>query len=162
MNTCTTHLLSTTPAFPERAPSKPAEQQGMFRKFDVRRVDGNDQPGDKHYGCRYYVLDLTHDQHAPVAMRAYATACASTHPNLAADIEAEFGVQTVPADAMDALESQIIKHRIAITPEYEGGWLAEIYGDEEAPTARGEGKTPSEAVSMALKHTPASQKGSGK
>jgi hypothetical protein len=79
------------PLFPERDTSKPAEQQGIFRKFDVRRVDGSDKSGGKHYGCRYYVLDLTHDQHAPAAMRAYAAACRATHPQLAADIEAEFG-----------------------------------------------------------------------
>lgn len=78
-------------AFPERDPSKPAEQQGLFRKFDVRRVDGSDQPGGKHHGCHYYVLDLNHDQHAPAAMRAYAAACRATHPHLADDIEAEFG-----------------------------------------------------------------------
>lgn len=81
------------PAFPERDPSKPAEQQGMFRKFIVRRADGSDAPGGKHYGCRYFVLDLDHDQHAPAAMRAYAAACKSTHPLLSAEIEAEFGEQ---------------------------------------------------------------------
>ena len=75
----------------ERDLSKPAEQQGLFRKFEVNRVDGSDQPGGKHFGCRYYVLDLTHDQHAPAAMRAYAAECRSTHPHLADDIEREFG-----------------------------------------------------------------------
>lgn len=78
-------------ALPERDPSKPTEQQGLFRKFEGCRTDGGDQPGGKHHGCRYYVLDLTHDQHAPAAMRAYAAACAVTHPLLAADIVAEFG-----------------------------------------------------------------------
>lgn len=78
-------------ALPEHDPPKPAEQQGLFRKFDVRRTDGSDQPGGKHHGCRYYVLDLTHDRHSPAAMRAYAAACAVTHPLLAADIVAEFG-----------------------------------------------------------------------
>lgn len=79
------------PAFPERDQSKPAEQQGMFHKFDVRRTDGSSEPGGKHHGCRYFVLDLTHDQHAPAAMRAYAASCRATHPHLAADIDAEFG-----------------------------------------------------------------------
>ena len=83
-------------ALPERDLSKPAEQQGLFRKFDVRRTDDSDQPGGKHHGCRYYVLDLTHDQHAPAAMLAYAAACASTHPQLAADIVAEFGAPGTP------------------------------------------------------------------
>jgi hypothetical protein len=62
----------------------------------------------------------------------------------------------VQGDVRDALEAQMIAHRIAITPEYEGLWHAEIYGDEESPKARGEGKTPSEAVSNALRaSTPA-------
>ena len=77
--------------FIERDPNKPAEQQGLFRKFDVRRVDHSDAPGRKHHGCRYYVLDLDHDPHAPAAMRGYAAACRATHPMLAGDIEAEFG-----------------------------------------------------------------------
>ncbi|WP_027864271.1 hypothetical protein [Massilia alkalitolerans] len=76
---------------PERDQMKGAEDQGMFRKFDVRRLDGTDRPGGKHYGCRYFVLDLSHDKNAKAAMRAYAASCSSTHPQLAADIEAEFG-----------------------------------------------------------------------
>jgi hypothetical protein len=63
------------------------------------------------------------------------------------------GSVDAPAEVRDALEAQIIEHRIAITPEYEGGWQAEIYGDEEVPQARGDGKTPSEAISVALKRT---------
>lgn len=70
----------------ERDLTKTAEQQGLFRKFDVRRVDGSDQPGGKHYGCEYFVLDVTHDPYAKDALRAYARACATTHPDLSLDI----------------------------------------------------------------------------
>jgi hypothetical protein len=80
---------------PLRDESKPAEQQGMFRKFDVYRYDGEHRQGGKHHGCRYFVLDLTHDQHAPAAMRAYASDCRATHPVLADDIEAEHGAATL-------------------------------------------------------------------
>jgi hypothetical protein len=92
--------------FPERDLTKPAEQQGIFRKFEVRRVDGSDHPGGRHHGCRYYVLDLDHDQHAPAAMRAYPAACASTHPELAADIEREFGSERAvsPAESVQSIE----------------------------------------------------------
>lgn len=72
--------------FPERDMSKPAEQQGMFRKFEVRRVDGSDQPGGKHHDCNYFVLDLDHDPHAATALEAYAFACGQSHPQLAADL----------------------------------------------------------------------------
>lgn len=82
--------MSMDKTLPERDQSKLAEQQGMFRKFDVRRVDGSDQPGGKHHGCRYFVLDLDHDEHAAAAMRAYAAACAGTHPQLAADLQKAF------------------------------------------------------------------------
>lgn len=77
--------------FPPRDPSKPVQQQGLFQKYVVRRVDGSDHPGGKHHGCRYWVLDLAHDQHAPEAMRAYASACRAAHPHLADAIESEFG-----------------------------------------------------------------------
>lgn len=80
------HGEPTASAFPERDPSKPAEQQGIFRKFIVRRVDGSDAPGGKHHGCRYFVLDLDHDAHAPAAMLAYSADCASTHPQLSREI----------------------------------------------------------------------------
>lgn len=78
-------------SLPERDTSKPAEQQGLFRKFNVSRVDGSDVFGGKHYGCSYYVLDLDHDEFAPAAMQAYAAACRATHPMLADDIERKFG-----------------------------------------------------------------------
>lgn len=81
------------PAFPERDLSKPAEQQGIFRKFEVRRVDGSDAPGGKHHGCRYFVLDLDHDQHAANAMAAYGLSCATTHPQLSAEILAKYPTQ---------------------------------------------------------------------
>ena len=35
---------------PERDTTKPAEQQGLFRKFEVQRVDGTDAIGGKHHG----------------------------------------------------------------------------------------------------------------
>lgn len=79
------------PQLPERDANVPAERQGLFRKFDVRRVDGSDQPGGKHHGCRYFVLDVDHDQHAHAALTAYAAACESSHPELAADLRSKWG-----------------------------------------------------------------------
>jgi hypothetical protein len=75
-----------TDGLPERNPSKPAEQQGLFRKFVVTRTDGSDKPGGKHENCEYFVLDVGHDKHAPAALWAYAQACKDTHPDLAADL----------------------------------------------------------------------------
>jgi hypothetical protein len=74
-----------------RAPGVPTREQGLFKKFHVERVDGQSEPGCKHHRCAYFVLDVTHDPHAIPALRAYALACASTHPQLSADILAELG-----------------------------------------------------------------------
>lgn len=73
-------------ALPERDQAKPAEQQGVFRKFVVRRVDGSDEPGGKHHGCEYFVLDTDHDPHAKAALAAYAQSCQVTHPDLSRDM----------------------------------------------------------------------------
>ena len=88
------------PPLPERDTSKPAEQQGLFRKFDVRRTDGSDLPSGKHYGCRYFVLDVDHDVHAAAALGAYANACQHTHPELAADLRRKWGAQEAPAQPL--------------------------------------------------------------
>lgn len=59
---------------------------GLYEKFQVRRSDGTDLPGCKHYGCRYFVLDMTHDEFAKPAIVAYATACKEKFPELAKDL----------------------------------------------------------------------------
>lgn len=78
---------------PERDHTKPAEQQGLFRKFTVTRTDGSDGPGCKHYGCEYFVLDVAHDPHAKAALSAYADAVGTTHPKLAADMRQRYGIE---------------------------------------------------------------------
>lgn len=62
------------------------ETEGLYQKFWVSRTDGSSLPGEKHEKCRYFVLDLVHDEHAPAALRAYAGSCAEEYPELAADL----------------------------------------------------------------------------
>lgn len=62
--------------------------KGLYGKFLVARVDGTDSPGAKHDGCRYFVLDVTHDKYAAAALLAYARACADEYPDLARDLHA--------------------------------------------------------------------------
>lgn len=62
--------------------------KGIHNKFNVTRNDGTDAPGQKHDGCEYFVLDLTHDPYALDALEAYAKACRYTHPELAKDLKA--------------------------------------------------------------------------
>jgi hypothetical protein len=70
----------------QRDPTKSNKEQGLFRKYDVRRTDGSDKPGGKHENCNYFVLDLVHDKAAHVALAAYAYAIEKEYPLLAADI----------------------------------------------------------------------------
>lgn len=109
--------LTRPASFPERDTTRPAEQQGLFRKFSVSRVDGSDAPGGKHHGCEYFVLDMDHDKAAPAALVAYADAVAETHPQLAADLRARFGkALTGPAvpEGWDQIE-QIATTRYKVT-----------------------------------------------
>lgn len=64
-----------------------ARQQGLYQKFNVSRTDGGDQPGEKHHGAEYFVLDLSDDPFAIPAAIAYAAACRNDYPALAADLE---------------------------------------------------------------------------
>ena len=84
--------MQQTVPLPERNPSTPAEQQGLFRKFDVRRTDGSSARGGKHEGCEYFVLDVDHDPHAKAALAAYASAVGATHPQLAEDMRQRYGL----------------------------------------------------------------------
>ena len=60
--------------------------RGLYEKFIVSRKDGKSLPGEKHAGCSYFVLDLTHDRFAWAALDAYAKACATEYPLLAEDL----------------------------------------------------------------------------
>ncbi len=72
---------------------------GLYRKFTVTRTDGASEPGQKHDGCDYFVLDLTHDPFAPEAIRAYAAACRLVYPLLAADLDVKVA-KAFPAPAL--------------------------------------------------------------
>ncbi|WP_175806627.1 hypothetical protein [Burkholderia cenocepacia] len=70
-------------------------EQGLYRKFDVRRTDGSDAPGGKHHDCEYFVLDMNHDGYARAALRAYVRACTAEFPVLAADLVARYSLEPV-------------------------------------------------------------------
>lgn len=58
----------------------------LHHKYTVRRVDFRDAPGARHEDCFLFVLDVTHDAAARVALGAYITACEAERPQLAADL----------------------------------------------------------------------------
>ena len=60
--------------------------RGLYNKFTVARTDGSSEPGGKHAGCEYFVLDLDHDKHAAAALEAYAASCWEEYPFLADDL----------------------------------------------------------------------------
>lgn len=62
------------------------KNRGLLSKYEVRRTDGKSEPGQKHDGCPYFVLDLNHDPFAWAALDAYAKACEAEYPLLAADL----------------------------------------------------------------------------
>jgi hypothetical protein len=67
---------------------KPIDEAGLGAKYNVQRVDGRDRTGGKHDGCRYLVLDLTHDEDARAAARTYAARTVHSRPRLSADLRA--------------------------------------------------------------------------
>lgn len=83
-------------SLPPKDEFKPTEEQGLFNKFLVTRLDGQSAPGMKHHNCEYFVLDVTHDPYAGQALRSYAAACHGTHPKLAADLLSRHPEQIPP------------------------------------------------------------------
>lgn len=63
------------------------KNRGLYEKYKVTRVDGSSRKGGKHFGCSYFVLDLTHDPHAFLARSAYADSCRNEYPELAHDLD---------------------------------------------------------------------------
>lgn len=67
----------------EHDPNKKNEEQGLYKKYHVARGDG------KPLGpC--FVMEPVRDPYALVALRAYADAIESTHPQLAAEMRVEY------------------------------------------------------------------------
>lgn len=62
------------------------KERGLYEKFHVERTDGSSEPSGRHYGCRYFVLDLDHDPHARLAILAYALSCEADYPALSSDL----------------------------------------------------------------------------
>lgn len=54
---------------------------------------------------------------------------------------------------------KLAEHRIALLPEYEGEWHAELYGDQEVPICAAEGATPADAINEVVAKAMAAQGG---
>ena len=97
----------------------------MYEKFEVRRMDGRDAPGERHHRCQYFALDLKHDPFARDAMERYADACEGTHPRLADSIRlwlATGQLEMLPwQSAQDLLLAEIDKKEEAMIAARERG-----------------------------------------
>ena len=65
-------------------PRKPGP--GIYRKYSVKRLGDK---AKKHAKCEYFVLDWKHDPFAVPAALAYASACETEYPELAADLRSQ-------------------------------------------------------------------------
>ena len=59
---------------------------GLYKKFNVSRTDGRDQPGGDRAGAEYIVLDLTYCPFARAAALVYADKMAVDYPQAAAEL----------------------------------------------------------------------------
>ena len=79
------------------------KKPGLYRKYSVRRLKDKTR---KHEYCEYFVLDWSHDKFAPVAALAYASACESEFPELAADLRIRASRAALTASAALAATDQ--------------------------------------------------------
>lgn len=111
--------MSTQP-FPERDDKANDQAQGLYRKYNVRRVDGKpEKPGAEHF-----VLDAVHDKHAIPALQAYAASCMTEYPALAKDIARRWLMREQPAPAAP----QTPNVAAAVNPNNE--WRRLLIGEE--------------------------------
>lgn len=71
---------------------KMPDTEGLYKKYFVDRLDGQDLDGGKHFGCFLFVFDLTHDAHARKALAYYAEICEVDRPELARDLKRELAL----------------------------------------------------------------------
>ena len=140
--------------FPQRDQSKPAEQQGVFQKFEVRRTDGSSAPGGKHHNCRYFVLDVDHDALAKPALQAYAAASAATHPDLSADMVKRFDLAPVrPVAVPECCGSSEFCERVTCpaAPAAQGDDNLQYWGDARQAHCLGQNRRIGEIIDFAIK-----------
>lgn len=85
-----------------------ATPSGLHAKYDVRRTDGRDQPGQRHHGCFLFVLDPDHDPAARAALEFYAEQVEDTRPQLAADLRGRYPRHhdPIPTNPLSTEENQ--------------------------------------------------------
>jgi len=85
------------------------QPEGLYHKFEVRRVDGRDQPGGDRAGAEYIVLDLTHCPFSRTAALAYANKMAPEYPQAAADIRTK--VARLPPFPLKPYQQRVVEEK---------------------------------------------------
>lgn len=97
--------------------TEPDQNRGLYRKFDLFRVEN----GERSYLVTdpFFVLRYTTDEHARVALEAYADSCAAEYPKLAEDLYRALGidVEVAPVDLTEFLARYLAEW-------YQGRWVA--------------------------------------
>lgn len=139
---------------------RPDQQQGFHEKYHVERLN---DPAGKHRNCHYYVLDLIHDKHAPVALEAYAASCEAEYPELAKDLRLEaialresLGMSPLPEERTPicfVIAVEEYGHMVVYGPQYTVRRSAEQ--DAELPRKRGQRAEVWECFAVSPQKTPA-------
>ena len=109
-----------------------ARDVGLFNKFSVARIDGTDAPGEKHHGCDYFILDMTHDQHAIPAVLAYAESCKVDYPVLASDLFKKVSA-TVLAENQFITVPETTLPNGTVVPSFQVGQYLASHGPADVP-----------------------------
>lgn len=109
---------------------------GLLKGDTLRAYAERKYPGDDH------ALQLAE---ADTAREAFRYVAASRVGAPVAPL-AQLAPERTDRDRLDAME----RHRIAVIPEFEGPWDAELYGEDGEPQVRGSGNSPREAIDSAL------------
>jgi hypothetical protein len=75
---------------PEDSERLTKREMGIYDKYFVMRGDLQDMRGGRHFGCKHFVIDISHDPFAKETLLRYAELCEKEYPNLARDLRAMF------------------------------------------------------------------------
>lgn len=91
--------------------------KGLYEKFNVSRTDGRSAPGEKYFGCDYFVVDINCDKFAAFVLAIYSRVCKEEYPLLAEDLEktleemSESGLVMIGDDSISILKSDYIEEK---------------------------------------------------
>ena len=89
---------------------------GLYKKFEVQRTDGRDQPGGDRTGAEYIVLDLTYCPFARAAALAYADKMARIYPQAADELRAV--VAALPSLPLEPHQQRVVDEKAELDERF--------------------------------------------